>query len=144
MIVYKVVHKDHRYGTNLIIFLQQNLISYQEFLKDTEEEYREYFPLYLKDSILEAPKDSLGFLLFKRKIDALAFIKFEFNYKIRNDAMILRIETLGKTKKIQSLKLRAGCGSHPEDIYKYHTSILDYRYHAPLGTIGCHKIKVLN
>jgi len=137
MIVYKVVHKEHRYGTNLMLFL---FISYQDFLRNIREEYRKYFPLYLKDSILNAPKNSLGFLLFKRKKDAELFIRKEL-YRIQEYVMILRIETLSKTKKIQNNELKVHCGSYPEYIYQHGTY---NRSTTPHGTIGCHKIKVLN
>jgi len=139
MIAYKVVHSHYRYGTNLMIFFQSELISYHEFLRNTEEKYRKYFPLYLKDSILNAPKNSLGFLLFKRKIDAILFIQKELS-SLRTYSMILRIETLSKTKKIQPGQLKISCGSSPQLIY--HNGI--YRNNSPEGSIGCHKIKVLN
>jgi len=144
VISYKVVHKEYRYGTNLSIYFG-NLIGfnhYKRFFSDLQSYQKKYFPLYLKDLILEAPEESPGFLLFKTRTEAEDFIDNEL-YMYSNALMILRIQTISEVKNIKRKKLFFECGYYISRVFDKNLHY-EFTRNPPDGTIGCHKIKVLD
>jgi hypothetical protein len=111
-IVYKVVGKRHRYGSNLTMFFERFPLfsgafrSWKRKNKEYWKELKPYFPKYLKGSLIEEVKGSKGIMCFYKKEDAEKFIFKNFLYKGKEK--IVKVQGIGRKKKVKFLK--SGCG----------------------------------
>ena len=139
---YKVVEEMTRWGTNWAVFKQYILDkgTHEEYLKGLKfrREHPEYFPKYLKDSIVKAAPQSLGIMCFSKKKHAEAFIR-----RLQcEDLIIIRVKGLGQKRSIFDYEVITGCGVRPWWL-ETKKGIWSYTVEAPLGTISYPAVKVL-
>jgi hypothetical protein len=78
MIVYKVVDKKSRYGSNAAIYMKINNLDQNQFKKQIEGwRISNYFPKYKKDEIVKYVKRSPGIMCFENPNKAKQFIMKE-------------------------------------------------------------------
>ena len=141
-ILYKVVGKEHRYGSNMTAWMlneNKSLEETKEFLEQFPN-LKPYFPRYVKKTVIEEVPYSPGLLCFSSKTAAGLFIN---TYTVfQNKIVIIKVQSLSWVDyyvpprsvisggmKIMNLVLRS-----PE---KYSLFAL------PEGTVGVKKLLVL-
>ena len=97
MIVYKVVEKGTRYGTNMCLFkghVHRNHLNFYGNIKIKTIKIRlkQWFPRYSKGSIVKAAPGSIGIMCFETKVVAENFKNF-YNTLNRN-AKIIKVRGL--------------------------------------------------
>ena len=125
MLAFKVVEKNTRCGTNWAIY-KNNYNTDFSFIK----KHKEYFPRYLKNTIVHAVKGSVGILCFKDEKHAQKFIDI---YQI--NAKIVKVE--GYNQNLSDFRINCHCGSSPHNILGWE------RIQPPKGTIAFESVKVL-
>lgn len=139
MIVYKVVEKNTRNGSNVAMIKEQFSLSsaysdfYEKFLKFRKEN-EQFFPKYLKGTIVKCAEGSVGIICFKDKWYAKDFIN---NYDALRKTIIIKVKGINKMKTPVSLVY--GCGG---------TNIININKEAgmmspPHGTITFKAVEVL-
>lgn len=111
-ILYKVVHKEYRYGSNMSIYMYKNKnIKINVLLEDIKRKFGKdfdlYFPKYIKGKILETNKR--GFMCYSSLEDAdqsLYIHKFSLS-----DCITIRIRALSTPIKYDHVI--TGCGTNP-------------------------------
>jgi len=139
MIVYKVVEKETRNCSNLGIWkspmntgcqTEREIIKIEKFIED----HPEFFPKYLKGTIINKAPETPGIFTFKEHKDARAFTKSE-DFQ---DAIIIKVEGIGSPNKHASIIL--GCAANPMRL----GSITDLDFcEAPEGSITFESVEVL-
>lgn len=160
--LYKVVQKGTRFGSNWAIFSRklkdkkEHQDEYNEGLR-YRKEHPELFPRYFKGHIIEAPKYTIGLMMFTDLYTAILFQKMHSG--LSATTKVIRVEPLDEVynlpkgfsiigncgSKIQNLNLVRFAGDRRNeniDIYTSHKYKLAYIQKAA-GIVTCHKIKVL-
>ena len=138
---YKVVEKRTRWCTNWAIFKYHMLEdgTPEEYAKGLKfkKEHPEYFPRYLKDSIVEAAPGSLGIMCFPEKLYALWFME---GLRCRDRLTIIKVEGLGLARPV--CKVIQSCGYRPWYLVTK-ARCWSFTIEAPEGTVAFSKVKVL-
>jgi hypothetical protein len=111
-IVYKVVGKRNKMGSNMNIFLDKYNLSFTKFKKKKPilwKELKQYFPQYKKGSVVESVPGSAGIMCFSSKKSANSFIDKHFSYRKH---LVKIIEVLGCGKKRKKYKYIGGCAGN--------------------------------
>jgi hypothetical protein len=116
MIVFKVVHKETRYGSNATIFIQKNSI--HSFLKLFEHftGLKKYFPKYEKGKIIKCVPGSAGLMCFKSLYFCDKFMKHNRLQSVNCDIIKVRIN---KKNIMKEQKIISCCGDEPQHIIQY-------------------------
>ncbi len=143
MIVYKVVEKKTRYGSNMIIFkkycqsgldssdyIRRRIIRAKRFIKENPE----YFPRYFRNTVVESVKESLGILTFENEEAANEFQRIN---SITGRSKVVTVRGIGTPREVTYLY--GGCGADPSNLKG---SISSTR--APFGTVAFESVKVLD
>jgi hypothetical protein len=135
MIVYKVVHKETRYGSNAAIYIKQKSI--RDFLKlFNYKGLKKYFPKYEKGKIIECVSGSVGLMCFKTLFDCRDFVLLN---KIKDSSEIVRVR-INKKNVLEDSNILSECGTFPTklvDQYKYLSN------NPPNGTILVKQLYVM-
>ncbi|MHA1305403.1 MAG: hypothetical protein ACTSPI_17015 [Candidatus Heimdallarchaeaceae archaeon] len=137
-IAYKVIEKDTRLGTNLVLHRKYTT---DDKIWEFNKYHPKLFPRYLKGKKLEAEEWTEGYLVFKHKERAKDFIRRETLPE--DNVELIRIRLLDEPKRLE--EVLPCCGEHPLDICKMrHSPDVWLTISAPMGTWACHKIEVLD
>jgi hypothetical protein len=114
LIAYKVVGKQHRYGTNATLYITggnqpsdgHGLASLKRNIDYLQ--IQEYFPRYRKGTKVEAVPGSVGILCFGSRKDAQRFIEYYWDqYLIKSPVKIVKVK--GFSKITTPFRLASGC-----------------------------------
>jgi hypothetical protein len=99
-IVYKLVGKGHRYGTNATLFMYSEKTTFGKLGKKNKDLWntiKKFCPRYFKGSIIYAPKGSVGIMCFKTLEAAIDFKDSIWT----DDAIfkIIKVRGIGKEKR---------------------------------------------
>jgi hypothetical protein len=127
MIVYKVVDRNTRYGSNYIVYTNKynKIKELHEKFKGLLQKYpklKEYFPQYKEGEVIQCVKGSVGLMSLETKEDAKNFIEVSGFNKER--VSIIKCEAYGILK---TSKVIGKCGIEPERLL-LHYSIRDKTY----------------
>lgn len=149
MVLYKVVQKNTRFGSNWAIFSEkyirreETLKEYKKFRKD----HPDLFPRYLKGIILTANPITIGFMMFKEIYNAELFQEL---IDLKETTKIIEIEPLGQTKTYNGTDkcILQNCGGNPKNLLNLYknTDPKEYPFilcYPQLPIVTCHMIKVL-
>jgi len=162
-ILYKVVEKKTRFGSNWAIFASNlKRFSYDPAHRDAYKEglafrkkHPQLFPRYLKGHIIEALKDTIGLMLFNDSYDAL---EFQAHHRLDENTKVIRVEPLSKVNKIpKRFSVVSNCGGDVKNLeYAYmagreenamsgpdNIRIYKLKYPKYHGIVLCYKIMVL-
>ena len=134
MIAFKVVEKRTRFGSNLAICRASHHGSaFSNVIKAFKRKYPQFFPRYLKGSIVKKAVGTVGILTFKTQFDA---DHFAASLSARPSLKIIRVEGIGKPK--EKVRLIGNCGSDPTNLLNEEEEIP-----APTGTLAFPVVRVL-
>ena len=128
MLAYKVVEKNTRHCSNWTIYRQSYIRTKDEikFRKDNIQ----YFPRYLKGTVVKEVPGSVGIMCFKT-------IKYAINFILENNLNAKIVKVYGYNKK-RVKYISMYCGSSPENVIN-----LFEKTTQPDGTIAFKKVRVL-
>ncbi len=134
MIVYKVVEKKTRWGSNWTIFKHSYIrsVAAKNAVK-FRKKHPEFFPHYYKGRVIKAAPDSPGIMCFETRRAAETFI---FKTGIFSTAITIKVKGIGPPREVHSISPE--CGIYP---WKIAEGIRSGR--PPRGTIGFQAVKVL-
>jgi len=135
-VFYKVVDKETRYGSNMCIYKSEFQYNIDEFIKTLNDSQKKWFPKYLQNSIIKAPKESQnGIFIFSNIRECQVFA---YNHEISYCSVFLKVQPLCKIEKLNNFVFSAGYDpTHLFDISYYGVSNNNN------DCITCRKIKVL-
>ena len=139
-ILYKVVDKETRYGSNYMILKNENNFGLWKYFVET---YPEFFPRYTKNTRVDGIKGSPGILCFDTFDNAKLFM-FQM-CRINKKNIIIKVKPLGKVT--HTFKLLFHSGGNPEKIKEFYKgqSFAHYIYDNTkiLGCVGAPSVLVL-
>jgi hypothetical protein len=136
MIVYKVVTKGSRYGSNAAVYIGHGGIMALKNLFKECPKLKKYFPRYSKGAEIEAVKGSVGICCF---VNRTAARNFRFSHDIEEITKIIKVIGRKKDFDRNNPVLLQGCGSSPERLIDAKSR---EKTRVP-GTITFRRIKVL-
>jgi len=136
MIVFKVVGKRTRRGSNITIYktgypIAERIINAKRLCK----EHPDYFPKYSKGTIVKGVKATPGIMCFKQRQYAEQFLQ---TYLIQFEAKIIRVKGIGRPK--YSFGVIYSCGDKPEFLFRG----MKGRGSPISGTVAFKTVKVLD
>jgi len=135
MLVYKVVGRKHRYGSNASIYLYKFGLDVFERMLDEYPQLKPYFPKYLKGSIVKSVESSIGILCFWDKKDAEQF-RCSYAELSGEHTVIIEVDGIGYPTE-PSVVMR-GCGYIKTFLEKHPTMT-----EAPYGSVCFKAVEVL-
>lgn len=147
LIAYKVVGKQHRYGTNATLYITggnqpsdgHGLASLKRNINYLQ--VQEYFPRYRKGTRIEAVPGSVGILCFDSREDARRFIEGYWSQDlIRSPVKIVKVK--GFSKITTPFRLASGC-SDLGQMRKLRRKEAVLNMNPPSGTIAFKAVEVL-
>lgn len=137
-VLYKVVGKEHRYGTNMTGYMCNKNLDAKEVEKFLESipELKPFFPRYKKNSVVKAAPGSVGLLCFEDREFAEAFIA-RYPESLTKAGTIIKVKPLAKCKRARDWKIIRSCMSI-KNLLDGHADM-----YAPSGTVAVDKLKVL-
>lgn len=136
--LYKVVERQTRWGTNWMVFKHQHSKDKEIYLKGLKfrKEHPEFFPHYFRGKIIKAVPGSLGIMCFSRRDYAEQFMK---SLCLGEMAIIVRVKPLGIGRSIDTVI--PVCASCPWNL-EFQSSNY-FAAPSPKGTVGFEAVKVL-
>jgi len=134
---FKVVDKETRRGTNLALWKRRSDKKDIEYLLKL---YADFFPAYLKDTIVQKLPRTKGLFFFKDIYYAKRLIR---RCHLPEDSlMIIKVQPIGKIT--QPKKILSGIGSYAYALPAYYQGMtLMDEVAPPKGTYVCNSLKVL-
>ncbi|MCK5255074.1 MAG: hypothetical protein KAQ81_03565 [Deltaproteobacteria bacterium] len=134
MIAFKVVEKRTRFGSNLAICRASHHGSaFSNVIKAFKRKYPQFFPRYLKGSIVKKAVGTVGILTFKTWYDAE---RFACSLSAWRSLKIIKVKGIGKPK--EEVWLIGNCGSDPTNLLNAGEEVP-----APTGTLAFPTVRVL-
>ena len=138
MVVFKVVGKRTRWGSNITIYrnsypLNKRLIEARRLCI----KYPNYFPKYSKGATVTGVADTPGIMCFEERKYAEDFLR---TYLLHDTAKIIRVRGIGRPK--YSFKIFFSCGDTPEYLWTLDES--SKLGEAIPGTIAFESVKILD
>ena len=135
MIIYKVVEKRSRRGTNWI--LSSKMEKLKLFNDESYKKLKPYFPQYRKGRIVKAVPKSTGILCFKTENHAKNFINGELRFN-KQKAKIIKLRGIGNPKR--RVVIMGHCSNFLNLIGEGFRTI---KRDNPAGTIAFNSVEVL-
>lgn len=135
-IVYKVVEKRTRHGTNMTMFLN-NIPDFRKHrYKRIKKFIPEYLrPRYLKGRTIKAHPHTVGLMCFKTVDYAKSFI---YDYSLQSTSIVIKVR--GILRKNQNVTIIPHCGTAPQYLLIMKNSMM---MRPPYGTVFCDIVEVL-
>lgn len=152
MIVYKLVHKETRFGHNASIFIRRNgLSTFIDFLV-IRPRLQKYFPRYFKDHEIDAVEGTMGLMCFWRYDEALHYLNpLRLRLSDFSTREIIQVDGIGYPS--DTGELFGNCGGNPAELVRRYeldkdSSWYKPEYNAPdlklpMGTVCFQKVRVL-
>jgi len=153
MIAYKVVEKGTRHCSNVLLFKTGNAHDperVRDFLR-WRRKHPEFFPKYLKGTIVRAVRGSAGIMCFESVRHAEWFISEVYVPRaVREHAKIIKVRGIGPSST--PTEVVSGCGMHPWRLVERYTRLPSLQrqlspyyscHRSPPGTIAFKVVEVL-